>query len=48
VKGDDAVIRDARDGGEWTDITSRLKEGDTPIGFRIRNGRALGCAEILP
>lgn len=35
----DAVIRDARDGGEWIDITSRLKEGNTAIGLRIRNDR---------
>src|SRR5262245_41102223 len=48
VKSDDAVdvlvdgepvIRDARDGGEWIDITSRLKEGNTPIGLRIHNER---------
>ena len=35
----DVVIRDARDGGEWVDITSRLKDGNTPVRLRIRNDR---------
>ncbi len=48
VKSDDAldvlvdgdlVIRDARDGGEWVDITSRLKDGNTQMRLRIRNDR---------
>jgi hypothetical protein len=47
----DPVIRDARDDGEWIDFTSRLKEGNAPIGLRIHNdhgGCTLGRAEILP
>ena len=48
VKSDDAVdvlvdgdevIRDARDGGEWIDITSRLKDGNTPLRLRVHNDR---------
>jgi hypothetical protein len=36
---DDPVIVGAREGGEWTDITARLKEGNNPIRLRIRNDR---------
>ena len=33
------VIRDARDGGEWIEITPRLKEGNTALRLRIHNDR---------
>jgi hypothetical protein len=55
VKSDDAldvlvdgdlVIRDARDGGEWVDITSRLKDGNTPIRLRIHNDRGAWAYRI--
>lgn len=36
---DEPVIVDAREGGEWTDITAKLKEGNTPLRLRIRNDR---------
>lgn len=38
VNGDE-VIRDARDGGEWTDITARLKDGNNAVRLRIHNDR---------
>lgn len=48
VRADDAadllvegevVVRDAREGGSWIDITSRLKDGNNRLGLRIRNDR---------
>lgn len=36
VEGE-AVVTDARDGGSWIDITSRLKEGNNRLGLRMRN-----------
>ena len=35
----DTVIREARDGGDWIDITPRLKDGNTSLRLRIRNER---------
>jgi len=55
VKSDDAldvlvdgeeVIRDARDGGAWIDITSRLKDGNTPMRLRVRNQRASWAYQV--
>ncbi|HEX6853359.1 MAG TPA: hypothetical protein VF139_18320 [Candidatus Polarisedimenticolaceae bacterium] len=38
VEGE-AVIVDAREGGSWIDVTSKLKEGNNRLGLRIRNDR---------
>lgn len=38
VNGDE-VLRDARDGGEWIDITERLKDGNNAVRLRIHNDR---------
>jgi ribosomal protein S1 len=36
---DEVVIRDARNEGSWIDITSKLKDGNNALTFRIRNDR---------
>jgi len=36
---DEVVIRDARTGGSWIDLTSMLKDGNNSLRFRIRNAR---------
>lgn len=33
------VIRDASEGGEWVDLTPRLKDGNNDLRLRIRNER---------
>ena len=37
---DEVVIRDARVGGLWVDLTPRLKSGNNKLRFRIRNDHA--------
>ncbi len=37
---DELVIERAREGGEWVDLTDRLKNGNNPIRLRIHNARA--------
>ena len=37
---DEIVIRDARVGGSWVDLTSKLKGGNNRLRFRIRNEHA--------
>ncbi|HZN55723.1 MAG TPA: hypothetical protein VFB67_10440 [Candidatus Polarisedimenticolaceae bacterium] len=55
VKSDDAldvlvdgeeVIRDARDGGAWIDLTPRLKDGNTPVRLRVKNQRATWAYQL--
>lgn len=55
VRSDDAVdvflyeepvIERAREGGEWVDLTDKLKDGNNPIRLRIHNAR-LGWAYHL-
>ena len=36
---DEIVLRDAREGGDWIDLTPKLKSGNNPIRLRIRNDR---------
>lgn len=37
---DTVVLHDAREGGDWIDLTPRLKEGNNPLRLRIRNDHA--------
>ncbi len=36
---DEIVMRESREGGEWIDLTPRLKEGNNALTFRIHNAR---------
>lgn len=55
VRSDDAldvfldgqpVLVDARESGSWIDVTDRLKNGNNPIRFRIRNARATWAYQV--
>lgn len=35
----ETVLREGRRGGEWIDLTPRLKDGNNAVRFRIRNAR---------
>ena len=35
----ETVIREAREGGSWVDLTPKLKEGNNPVRLRVRNAR---------
>ena len=41
------VIRDARHGGEWTDVTPWLKDGNNPIRLRIHNARGTWAYHVV-
>lgn len=36
---DEAVLREGRRGGEWIDLTRKLKDGNNAVRFQIRNDR---------
>ncbi len=36
---DEVVVREAGEGGEWVDLTPKLKEGNNALRLRIRNDR---------
>jgi hypothetical protein len=36
---DEAVLREGRRGGEWIDLTPKLKDGNNAMRFQIRNDR---------
>lgn len=46
IDGDD-VIRSASTGGEWVDITSRLKDGNNALRLRIHNARGVWAYRLL-
>ncbi len=43
---DAVVLRDAREGGEWIDLTPKLKSGNNPIRLRIRNDRGTSAYRL--
>ena len=44
---DRAVIREAREGGSWIDLTPWLKDGNNPLRLRIRNDRGTWAYRFL-
>ena len=46
VDGDD-VIRSATTGGEWVDITAKLKDGNNALRLRIHNARGVWAYRLI-